>query len=100
MSNICLRTGDTWITREIPVVCDKGTKWFTLFEFKHGKFNYVKVWFYHTFHMSLVRAELVKDSSGKFQVTILEELELKKVKGTYNRGIIYYEGDDIKIELW
>lgn len=101
MSNLCLKFKDTWITDEIPVVCGKGTNWFTLFEFKHGEYNYVKVWLYYRYHLSLVKAELKQDPSGKFNVDIQEEKELPKVKGHWNHGPVYYDyaGEGVRIKL-
>ena len=96
---LCLKTGtNQWITEEIPVICGKGTKWFTMFKFKHGEFNYVKVWFFHRYHVSLVKADLVLDGD-KFRTTITDECELKVFKGRWNRGPVYYKGEDVELKL-
>lgn len=100
MSALCLKTGDKWIHEEIPVISGKGTKWFTLFKFQYGRFNHVKVWFYHSYHVSLVNAQLIEDSSGNFRVNILEETELKKIGGRWNHGPVYYKlEDNIQLKL-
>jgi len=85
---------------EIPVICGKYKDWFTLFCLEDEN-KYIKVWYYRTFHMSIINADLIKEEiSGKYNVVVKEETELKKIKGAQTRGKIIYRLDDLEFTLW